>query len=185
MENENIEVTENTEEKKETYSAEEVEQMLQREADKRVTQALQKREKEFSKKLRESEKLAKMSESEKAEHERQNFLKQLEEKESELNRRENKIEGLKILSEKGLPSTLIDFVIDEDADAMFTKIQSVDKIIKAAVAEQVKSKLATPSPKMAVKQSDEISKEQFMKMTVAQRAELYKSNPELYKELSR
>ena len=45
-----------------TYTQAEVEELLQREADRRVTQALQKQEKKNAEKVREAEKLAKMNE---------------------------------------------------------------------------------------------------------------------------
>lgn len=168
-----------------TYTQAELDTMLQRETDRRVTEALKKREKDTTVKIKEAEKLARMNADEKAEYDKKAFESQLEEREKELNIRENKIEGLKILSEKGIPATLIDFVIDTDADTMNERIKALDKEIKRAVAEQVKAKLASPNPKVASATNGDITKDQFKKMNVNQRTELYRSNPELYKTLSK
>lgn len=61
-ENENGAVLENTEpEEKKTYTQEEVDALLQKEADRRVSQALQKQEKKNAEKTRKNERIGKVS----------------------------------------------------------------------------------------------------------------------------
>ena len=66
-------------EEKTTYSKEEVDALIQQEADRRVTQALKKQSEKQAEKLREAEKLARMSAEEKANYEIEQSKKALEE----------------------------------------------------------------------------------------------------------
>jgi hypothetical protein len=120
-----------------TMTKAELEAKLQSEADRRVNLALAKKEKEFGSKLKESEKLLSMNSEQKAEYERQQFEKTLQEKELELNKRENKISGLQVLSDKNIPAALIDFVLDPNADVMMERINLLSKEIAKAVAIEV------------------------------------------------
>lgn len=168
-----------------TYTAEEVQKLLQSESDRRVNDALKKRDKDYQTKIKEAEKLARMNEQEKADYERSKLSEQLTAKEQELNLKENKITGLEIFAEKNLPASLIEFVLDADAEAMHSKIKKLDDSFKKAVAEEVKKKLSSTTPKVATVTSDGITKEQFQKMTVMQKNDFYKKNPELFRELSK
>jgi hypothetical protein len=168
-----------------TMTKTELEAKLQSEADKRVTDALKRKEREFSGKLKESEKLAQMNTEQKAEYERQQFEKTLADKEIELNRRENKIVGLQILSEKNIPAALIDFVLHEDATEMNSRITLLSKEIAKAVSAEVKAKLNTSNPKVAVMTSNDTTKEQFKVMSIAQKQEIFNTNKELWDKLTK
>ncbi len=175
--------TETTTDETITMTKAELEAKLQSESDKRVTEALKRKEKEFTGKLKESEKLANMNAEEKASYERSQYEKTLADKEIELNRRENKIVGLQILSEKNIPAALIDFVLHENAEEMQSRINLLSKEIAKAVSAEVKSKLNSSNPKVAVTTSNEITKEQFSKMSISQQTEIFKNNKELYETL--
>lgn len=167
-----------------TYTKEEVDKLIQSEADRRVSEALKKAEKKKSEAVKEAQKLAAMNEAEKYEYQ----LKQREEaiikKEKELALAENKNEASKILSEKGISLSLVDFVVAEDADTMKANIDLLDRAFKASVKAEVEKRLGSETPKKSVTKQEALTKEDFKKMSIGELSDLYKSNPELYKQLS-
>lgn len=173
----------NTAPETKTYSQEEFEKALQSETDRRVSMALSKKEKEMSKKLTEAEKLAKMSEEDKLRYTLEQKEKELAEKEREFTLRDNKIAAMKTLSEKELPAELVDFVVAEDAEVMMANIQLLDKHIKNAVANQVKARLASPTPTKGLQSMNEMTKAEFDKLPFAKKVELQTTNRELYNKL--
>lgn len=181
-ENENGAVNnENTEPK--TYTEEEVQELLQREADRRVSQALQKQERKNAEKVREAEKLARMNEQEKYEYELQQREKAIEEKEKQLSLAENKNEAGKILAEKGLSLALVDFVVAEDAETMKNNITILEKAFKQSVKDEVEKRLSSSSPKRNLPLDDVMTKETFSKLPLSKQQELFNQNPDLYKTL--
>lgn len=172
-----------TEQNKKTYTQEEVDALLQKEADRRVSEALKKVNKKNELAIKEAQKLAAMNEQEKYEYE----LKQREEaiiaKERELALSENKNEASKILAEKGLSLNLVDFVVAEDADTMKKNIDLLDKAFKASVRSEIEKRIGT-NPKRGVSTEKTITKEDFKKMSLGDLNNLYKTNPELYKQLN-
>lgn len=188
-ENKNVNTTtqegvENKEVSTKTYTQEEVDKMLQAEADRRVTEALKKAEKKKSEAVKEAQRLAQMNEQEKYEYQ----LKQREEailaKEKELALMENKNEASKILAEKGISLSLVDFVVAEDADTMKANIDLLDKAFKASVKAEVEKRIGGNSPKKSVNIEKTLTKEKFKKMSISQLSELYKKDPDLYNQLS-
>lgn len=176
-------VAEETTATEKTYTQAEVEELLQREADRRVTQALQKQEKKNAEKVREAEKLAKMNEQEKFQYELEQREKAILEKEKALALAENKNEASKILADKGLALALVDFVVAEDAETMNANISLLEKAFKQSVKLEVEKRLGSTTPKKNLPPDEAITKESFMKMSVAKQQELYRTNPELYKAL--
>jgi hypothetical protein len=156
---------------------------LQAEADRRVTQALQKKEKEMGKKLTEAEKLAKMSTEDQYKYKLEQKEAELMSKEKEYTLRDNKIAAMKVLSEKEIPADLVDFVVNEDADVMMANINTLDKYIKTAVANQVKARLASPTPTKGLPSNTEMSRAEFDKLPFAKKVELQTNNRELYNKL--
>ena len=65
-----------------------------------------------------------------------------------------------------------------------TNINSFETQWKAAVSDAVSAKLASPAPKVSNASQTGLSKADFAKMTIAQQTEIYKTNPELYKQLT-
>ena len=113
-----------------TYTQEEVDALLQKEGDKRVTEALKKQERKNADKVREAEKLAQMNEQQKYEYQLEQREKAILEKERALAMAENKNEASKILAEKGLSLALVDFVVAEDAETMNANISLLEKAFK-------------------------------------------------------
>lgn len=147
--------------------------------DKRVSQALATQKQ----KLDEANKLANMTADEKREHEYQEKMKALEEREAKLARAEMLTELTKQLSEKNLPVESADFLIGKDADATSANLKAFEKMFNKAVSAQVAAKLGGSAPQ-AGESANGITKEQFKKMTLAQQSEIYRNDPELYNALT-
>lgn len=168
-----------------TYTQEELDAAIQREADRRVTQALQKQERRNQEKMKEAEKLAQMNEQQKYEYQLEQREKAIAEKERALTLAENKNEASKILAEKGISLELVDFVVAEDADTMAANIQLLDNAFKKSVRLEVERRLGTSSPKKNLPPDQELTKETFNKMSLAKQQELYRQNPDLYAQLTK
>lgn len=168
---------------KEAYTHEEVKELLQKETDRRVTEALKKQERKLESKLKEAEKLRNMDESQKKQYEFEQREKALEEKEKEFALMENKIECNKILNQRGLPIDFVGYVVAEDADTMMENINSFEKAFKAAVADAVNDKLQKKTPTAGSTSQKGMTKEAFRKLSLAEQSEIYRTNPSLYKEL--
>lgn len=163
-----------------TYTQEEVDALLQKEGDRRVTEALKKAERKHADKEKEAAKLARMNAQEKYEYELEQRERAIFEKERELNLAENKNTASKILAEKDIDLGLVDFVVAEDAETMNENIKKVDKAIKASVAKR----LAGRSPQKAPDVNEAVTPERFAKMTLAEQNKLYHDDPELYQKLT-
>jgi len=184
LENNNNEQGQATEtENKLTFTQEELDALLQKEGDRRVSQALKKAEQKNAQKLKESEKLAKMSAEEKYEYELQQRELAIEAKERELALAENKNVAGKILSDKGLSLDLVDFIVDEDADVMKSRIDLLDKAFKRSVKAEVEKRLGGSSPKKTDVDTTTLTKEQFNKLSLSELQQLKNENPELYQEM--
>ena len=166
-----------------TYTQEEVDKLLQSEADRRVSEALKKQAKKNEEKVREAEKLAKMSADEKYEYELEQREKAIQAKEKELALAENKNVASKILADKGLSLELVDFVIAEDAETMKSNIDVLARAFKKSVKAEVEKRLGSPVPKKNLGNPDSITREQFNKMSLDEQSRLYQENPEIYKAL--
>lgn len=165
-----------------TYTEAEVQALLQKESDRRVSEALKKQERKNAEKVKEAEKLAKMNEAEKFQYELEQREKAIEEKEKALALAENKNEASKILAEKGLSLDLVQFVVAETADDMNANISLLDKAFKASVKAEVEKRLGGKSPK-GTGDNGTITKEQFKAMSIREQQELYNSDRTLYNTL--
>lgn len=166
-----------------TYTQEEVDALLQREGDRRVTDALKKAERKNADKVREAQKLAQMDSQQKYEYELEQREKAIEEKEKALALAENKNIASKILADKGLSLDLVDFVIAEDAETMNSNIRLLEKAFKDSVKREVEKRLGSSAPKKNLPPDETITKEQAKKMGIRDRQQLLMNNPELYNQL--
>lgn len=169
-----------------TYTQEEVEKLIQSESDRKVSLALQRKEKELKNKMTEAERLAKMSEEDQLRYKLEQKDKELAIKEAEFAQKENKITAMKVLSEKGLETSLVDYVVDADADIMFERINTLEKAIKRMVDAQVKQRLGgSVPPKAGSVVNTQMTKAEFEKLGYKERMELYTTDRELYNKLSK
>ena len=162
-----------------TYTQEEVDELLQKETDRRVTAALKKQES----KLNEAAKLAAMNEQEKWEYQLKQREEEIARKEAALALAENKNAAAKLLAEKQIPITLADFVVAQDAETMNSNIKALETVWAEALKTEVEQRLTGKSPAAAQSQGG-ITKEQFQKMSLAQQAALAATDRELYNALT-
>lgn len=168
-----------------TYTESEVQALLQREGDRRVSSALKKQQKEFEKKTAEADKLRDMDESQRKEYEYTQRLQELENKEREFAIAQNKLEATKVMANRELPIEFVDYIVAEDAETMMENITTFERLFKGAVADAVAKKIASPAPKTGSAKQTGMTKEEFRKLSVAQQTEIFRSNPELYKQMTR
>lgn len=184
---ENINVNENnqtetnqTEETTKTYTADEVMALLQKESDRRVSEALKKQQKKFDKQLS----LSQLDGDERAKAEKDNRIAELEEQLAQFQIERNRSELKSVLSTRGLSAEFADIIaINDDIEASQANIDKLDKLFKAAVKAEVEKRLAGSAPKGNSSTSGEITPEMAKKMSLSEMNELAKTNPEKYKTL--
>ena len=174
--------TEEVETEERVYTQAEVDELLQKETDRRVTSALRKQEQKNSEKLREAERLSKMSAEEQYRYELDKREAAIAEKERQLTLAENKNAASKILADKGLDLSLVDLVLADDADAMNANIKLLEKAFKASVKNEVENRLKSKSPTQTLDTSREYTKADMTKMSLKEMQELYKTQPELFQD---
>ena len=178
---EEIDTNKQKEEQK-TYTQEEVLALIQKEADKRVTQALATQQKKYEKQLS----LSKLDGDEREKAEKDNRIAELEQQLAEFQIEKNKSELKSVLGARGLSAEFADIInITDDLEASQKNIETLDKLFKAAVTTEVEKRLAGNAPKgNGTNSTGEITKEQFKNMSLSQQAALYKNNPQLYKQFT-
>ena len=165
-----------------TYTEEEVMNLLQQEADRRVSSALKKQRAKYEKELS----LSKLDEQARGVAEKDMRIQELEEKLRDYQLLQNKSEIVKVLTARNLNPQFADLIeIGEDVKEAQSRIDTLDKLFKDAGAAEVKKRLASGTPKVGTGiTADEMTPEKFKKLTLAQKSELYNTNPELFKKLS-
>lgn len=163
-----------------TYTQEEVLELLQRESDKRVSQALKTQQKKYEKQLS----LSKLDGEERAKAEKDAEIAELREQLAQFQIERNRSELKSVLSSRGLSAEFADIIaINDDIEASQANIDKLDKLFKAAVKAEVEKRLAGNAPKGNGGTTTEITKDSAKKMTMAQLNELANSNPELFGKL--
>ena len=171
--------TPNNEEVK-TYTQEEVMALLQKESDRRVTEALKKQEKKYEKQLS----LSKLDDNERAKAEKDNRIAELEEQLAQFHIEKNKSELKSVLASRGLSAEFADIVtISDDIEASQANIDKLDKLFKAAVKAEVEKRLAGKTPKGNGGEPAEITKETAKKLSMAELNKLAETNPELFNKI--
>lgn len=188
-ENINNTTTEETTEEAKTYTAEEVDALLQSEADRRVTSAMKKKEREIAalKKQIENEKtLSQLDEESRATAEKDMKIAELEGQLKDFQMAQTKNEVMKVLNARGLSAEFADMLaIGTDTEEAQQMIDSFDKLFKKEVAREVKARLAETSavPQIADAMSGKMTREQFNKLSIAEQQAMYDSDPELVRNL--
>lgn len=167
-----------------TYTEEEVQALLQQEGDRRVSSAQKKWQKDLENKMAEAEKLRNMDESQRKEYEYEQKLHELEDREREFAITQNKLEATKVLANRNLPVEFVDYIVAEDAETMMANITTFEKLFNSAVADAVAKRIASPAPKTGSAKQTGLTREEFKKLNIQQQAEIYRTNPELYKQLT-
>lgn len=165
------------------YTQEQVNAMIQAEADRRVTQALQKQQAKNDKKLEEVKLLATMSAEEQTQYILNQKEQELTQKENRIKLAENKLSCISTLTEKNIPIQLADLVLDVDTKTMNSKITILESVFNTAIQSEVEKRLSGSTPSISTTKIDGMTKEQFRKLSLAEQQKLYTTNKELYESL--
>ncbi|SDI15777.1 protein of unknown function [Alteribacillus persepolensis] len=137
-----------------TLSKEELEKEKQREADRRVQQALEKErqklkeqmQQEIERERREAEELAKLSEKERQQKEFEQQQQKFEEEKKKFYRERLKLQAEQDLHERQLPTSIAPYLLADDAEKTLEVIKEVEVKWKEALEDEVKKRLATDKP---------------------------------------
>jgi arsenate reductase-like glutaredoxin family protein len=184
----NTNIEEQQEEAK-TYSEDELKTLLQKEGDRRVTEALRKKEREIKaleQRLANEKTLSQLDEESRAAKEKELRIAELEAQLKDFQTAQTKNEVMKVLNARGLSAEFADMLaIGTDAEEAQQMIDAFDKLFKKEVAREVKARLASTSnvPQMADAMSGKMTKEQFNALSLAEQQAMYNADPELVKKL--
>lgn len=174
-----------------TLTREELEREKQREADRRVQQALAKeREKllaqmreEIERERREAEELAKLSERERQKRELEKEREKLEAEKRAFYRERMKLQAEQELLNRGLPTAIASYILGEDAEETLKTIEEVEETWKKALEEEVNRRLATDVPKVGTGNAtvkNPFTKEHF---NLTEQGKIIRENPERARQL--
>lgn len=163
-----------------TYTQEEVMALLQKESDRRVTEALKKQEKKYERQLS----LSKLDDDAREKAEKDTRIAELEEQLAAFQIEKNKSELKSVLAARGLSAEFADIItISDDIEASQANIDKLDKLFRAAVKTEVERRLAGNAPKGNGGTPAEITKESAKKMSMAELSKLMETNPELFNKI--
>lgn len=174
---------------KDIYTKEEVLKLIQSESDRRVQQAIEKINKKHTKQLEQQRTLSALDDDERKAAEKDIRIHELEEELEKAQLSNTKAEIAKVLSNRGMSVELVDFVVtSNDEEECLNKINILEKIykdmVKKEVGERMKGfgggQLSSNGSKNGA-----ITKEQFSKMSLSERNEVYLNNKDLYMELTK
>ena len=179
----NEEVTENIEttEQVENVEVKSEKTFTQEELDKILNKKFAQWQKKTEEAKLEAERKAKLTEAEKLAEERKEF--EAMKKQFIYEKRVN--ETSKVLASNNLPIEFADFLISDSDEATTQRVDLFKNAFNEAVEKLVNERLKGNTPKVGTSKTLEVTKEQFKKMDLMQRQELFNKNRELYNKLSK
>ena len=179
----NEEVTENIEptEQVETVEVKNEKTFTQEELDKILNKKFAQWQKKTEEAKLEAERRAKLTEADKLAEERKEF--EALKKQFEYEKRVNSTS--KVLASNNLPVEFADFLISDSDEATTQRVDLFKNAFNEAVEKLVNEWLKGNTPKVGTSKTLEVTKEQFKKMDLMQRQELFNKNRELYNKLSK
>lgn len=143
-------------------TVEELQKLLQSEADKRVTQAIktaqEKWQKEYEAKLKaereEAERLAKLSAEEKEKELLKKQQEEIEKRERAIAQRELELKTISLLQEKKLPIEFKEYVLGEDEATTLERIDKFQKLFRETIQKEVETRLKGKSPRQSEEPMD-------------------------------
>lgn len=183
-----------------TLTEEELQEKLQREADRRVTEALKKREEKLRKEMeeriekerKEAEELAKLSAEERAKVERERKEMELQKEREKLEQEKKKfyrerleLQTTKTLQERKLPTSFAKFVMGDDAESTLENIVEFEKQWQEALELEVNKRLGSASlPKTGQKGGVGFNPWAKDTFNLTEQGKLVRENPEYAKKLA-
>ena len=187
-ENTNTNIEEQKEEAK-TYSEDELKTLLQKEGDRRVTEALRKKDREIKaleQRLANEKTLSQLDEESRAAKEKEIRIAELEAQLKDFQTAQTKNEVMKVLGARGLSAEFADMLaIGTDTEEAQQMIDAFDKLFKKEVAREVKARLAASSniPQIADAMNGKMTREKFNELSLREQQAMYDADPELVKNL--
>ena len=172
---------ENADQNNAMFTREEVMALIQSESDRRVTQALKTQQRKFEQKLS----LSQLDGDEREKAEKDQKIKELEEQLAEFQIEKNRSELKSVLSSRGLSAEFADILaISDDIEAAQANIDKLDKLFKAAVKAEVEKRIGGDVPNGNGGGSKApMTKEEFLKLPMAEMQRLLDGNPTYYNNL--
>ena len=172
---------ENADQETAMFTREEVMAMIQSESDKRVAQALKTQQRKFEQKLS----LSQLDGDEREKAEKDQKIKELEEQLAEFQIEKNRSELKSVLSSRGLSAEFADILaVSDDIEAAQANIDKLDKLFKAAVKSEVEKRIGGDVPNGNGGGSKApMTKEEFLKLPMAEMQRLLDGNPTYYNNL--
>lgn len=173
-----------------TFTEEEVQKMLQSEADKRVSQALEKSkakwESEYQAKLEaeksQAEKLAQLTEAERYEAKLKEEREQFESERKAFEKEKMQNVTIKELSSRSLPVEFAEYLVADNAETVKANIETFNAKWTDAITKAVDDRLKGHTPKASNTLQTTMTKKEFHNLPSKERMKLYTENPEMYKE---
>lgn len=180
-ENQDPDNNEDKEQDAPALTKEEIQKMMESYADKRVTQALKTQQRKFEQKLS----LSQLDGDEREKAEKDQKIKELEEQLAEFQIEKNRSELKSVLSSRGLSAEFADIIaIGDDIEAAQANIDKLDKLFKAAVKAEVEKRIGGDVPNgNGGGNKPPMTKEEFLKLPMAEMQRLLDSNPTYYNNL--
>lgn len=125
-------------------------------------------EKELLDQQTEAQKLEKMTEKEKKEYQEKKRIKDLDDREAAINRRELTAQAKVQLADKGIPTELADVLNYTDADSCKKSIETVSKAFQSAVEKAVEERIKGGKPPKKVPGSANITLDSIKAMSASE-----------------
>ena len=125
-----------------TFTQEELDRIVQG----RIAKERKSWEKQLEEQQTEAQKLEKMSEKEKEKYQEEKRIKDLDDREAAITRRELTAQAKVQLADKGIPTELAEILILTDADSCKKSIETVEKAFQTAVQRAVEERIKGREP---------------------------------------
>lgn len=125
-----------------TFTQEELDKIVQG----RIAKERKSWEKQLEEQQTEAQKLEKMSEKEKKKYQEEKRIKDLDDREAAITRRELTAQAKVQLADKGIPTELAEILILTDADSCKKSIETVEKAFQTAVQRAVEERIKGREP---------------------------------------
>ena len=130
-----------------TFTQEELDKIVQG----RIAKERKAWEKQLEEQQTEAQKLETMSEKEKKKYQEEKRIKDLDDREAAITRRELTAQAKVQLADKGIPTELAEILILTDADSCKKSIETVEKAFQSAVEKAVEEKIKGREPRKKAK----------------------------------
>ena len=108
--------------------------------------------------------------------------KELEKERTMRIKSENRLFCIALLTKYALPAELSDYLTAENEEETRKRVESVSKLVKKAINDEVSRHISTVKPEAEGKST--MTRAEFKSLSLSDMQKLYRTDKELYKELS-